>query len=353
MRQLTIDNHLITDNSDCFVIAEVGHNHGGSLETCKQLFKAAKECGADAVKLQKRDNKSLFTKTFYNSPYDNPNSYGKTYGEHREALEFGLAEYADLQLYADELGIIFFATAFDIKSADFLRELGMPAYKIASADLTNMPLIEHIARFEKPMVVSTGGSSGRQVDRVYSILMRRGVRFAFLHCIATYPNNPEDMNLACIEQMRDRYDVPIIGLSDHYNGICMAEAAYVMGARIIEKHFTLNHSWKGTDHALSLEPQGLTSLVQNLKRLRLATGDGEKRVLETERKGIEKMGKAIYPSRHIKSGELVNKENIRYRSPGGGFTPVEVDEVLGKIALIDLSTAVSIKKEDVEGGENE
>lgn len=344
MRSLTIDSHLITDNSDCFVIAEVGHNHQGSLETCKQLFKAAKECGADAVKLQKRDNKSLFTKTFYNSPYVNPNSYGATYGEHREALEFGLAEYADLQIYADELGIIFFATAFDIPSADFLRELGMPAYKIASADLTNFPLIEHVASFGKPMIISTGGGTWADIDRVYNI----NSEIALLHCVASYPNQPEDMNLNCLENMLGCYPDNIIGLSDHYNGICMAEAAYVKGARIIEKHFTLNHSAKGTDHALSLEPQGLASLVHDLKRLRLAMGDGEKKILEVECKGIEKMSKAVYPSRYIKSGELINKENIRYRSPGGGFTPVEVNEVLGKIALVDLSTAVSIKKDDVE-----
>ncbi|MCI0552425.1 MAG: N-acetylneuraminate synthase family protein, partial [Anaerolineae bacterium] len=136
-RTLTIDSFTVSDDSDCYIIAEIGHNHQGSLDKAKQLFKAAAECGVNAVKLQKRDNKSLFTKAAYNKPYENENSFGATYGTHREALEFGRSEYVELQQYAKELGVTMFATAFDIPSADFLAELNMPLYKIASGDLKN------------------------------------------------------------------------------------------------------------------------------------------------------------------------------------------------------------------------
>src|SRR5262249_2883227 len=158
-RELTIDGVRIADDTDCWVIAEIGHNHGGSLETCKQLFKAAAECGAQAVKLQKRDNVGLYTKEMYNRPYDNENSYGPTYGTHRDALGSGPSEYEALKAYAAELGVTFFSTAFDFKSAEFLADLDMPAYKIASGDLTNTPLLKFVAELGKPMVVSTGGGT--------------------------------------------------------------------------------------------------------------------------------------------------------------------------------------------------
>ena len=150
MRELTIDNKTIRDDGDCYVIAEIGHNHQGDLETAKEMFKVANACGADAVKLQKRDNRQLYTEAGYNKPYDNPNSYGATYGEHREFLEFGLEEYQELQAYAKEIGVTMFATAFDFNSADFLAELDMPVFKLASGDLKNIPLLTHIARFQKP-----------------------------------------------------------------------------------------------------------------------------------------------------------------------------------------------------------
>lgn len=356
MRELTIAGKTISDDSDAFIIAEVGNNHGGCVETCKQLFKAAKDCGADAVKLQKRDNKTLYTKAMYNKPYDNDNSYGATYGEHREYLEFGMEEYKELKAYAEELDIIFFATAFDIPSADFLRELDMPAYKIASGCLTDIPLIKHIATFGKPMIISTGGGSWEDVERTCLALYRQQVRsdiiassFALLHCVATYPNQPEDMNLRIIETMRREHHDTVIGLSDHYNGTVMAEAGYVMGARIIEKHFTLNHTWKGTDHPLSLEPQGMETLVHNIRRLRLAMGDGEKRCLDEEKKAIEKMGKSIYPVRTIKEGERITLDMLCVKSPGGGWPPYELEKFDGMLVEKELSTDEPLKW----GGKNE
>lgn len=315
--------------SDPFIIAEIGHNHMGQVDVCKDLFREAARCGVNAVKLQKRDNRSLYTKTFFDLPYVNSNSYGATYGLHREALEFGMPEYVELKAYAESLGLIFFATPFDIKSADFLRELNIPLYKIASADLTNIPLIRHVVSMGKPVIISTGGGSWEDIDRVYGEV--DAAKTVFLHCVASYPNQAENMNLKIIPAMRARYPgLAAVGLSDHYNGIAMAEAAYVLGGTVIEKHFTLNHTWRGTDHPLSLEPQGMESLVKNIHRIKSAMGGDNKRVLTCERNAIYKMGKSIYARRNIAAGEIFTEDNICLKSPAGGLPPYVLHTLLGR-----------------------
>lgn len=330
MRELNIDGKLINDESDCYVIAEIGHNHQGDVEKCKELIRAAKTAGADAAKLQKRDNRQLFTNEYYNRLYDNPNSFGKTYGEHREFLEFGEDEYVELKKFCKELGITFFSTAFDIASADFLARLDMPAYKIASGDLKNIPLIKHVASFGKPIVLSTGGGEMADVERVYEALAPITKQFCFLQCTASYPAQPEEMNLNVITTFRERFPETVIGLSDHFSGIAMAPAAYVLGARVMEKHFTLNRAMKGTDHAFSLEPQGLTKLVRDLRRVRLAMGDGVKRTLPVETQPLIKMGKKLVAARDLEAGHVIQPADIAVKSPGDGLPPYEMDLILGK-----------------------
>jgi N-acetylneuraminate synthase/sialic acid synthase len=336
-RKLTIDGFEITDDSDCYVIAEIGHNHQGSLEKAKQLFKAAAECGVNAVKLQKRDNKSLFTREAYNKPYDNENSFGPTYGLHREALEFGKEEYLELKRYAQELGVVMFATAFDIPSADFLAELDMPAYKIASGDLKNTPLLKHVASLGKPIILSTGGGTMEDVQRAYDAIMPINSQLAILQCTSSYPAEYEDLNLRVIETFRQRFPEIIIGLSDHENGIAMATAAYVLGARIVEQHFTINHTWKGTDQVFSLEPIGMRKLVRDLRRVRLALGDGQKRVLPSEVGPITKMGKKLVAARNLPAGHFLRLEDVAIKSPGGGLPPYELENVIGKTLKHPLS----------------
>jgi N-acetylneuraminate synthase/sialic acid synthase len=210
-RSLTIDGTEIDDASDCYVIAEIGHNHQGSVEQAKALFKAAKDAGAHAVKLQKRDNRTLYTREAYAKPYENENSYGATYGEHREALEFGRAEYEELKGYAAELGISFFATAFDFKSADFLAELDIPAYKIASGDLTNTPLLRYVARIGKPVVFSTGGGTFDDVRRAYETLREESDEVAVLQCTAGYPAEWSELDLGVITTYREAFPDSVVG----------------------------------------------------------------------------------------------------------------------------------------------
>ena len=349
----TIGQHEIGDHAACYVIAEIGHNHQGSVDKARDLFREAKLAGAQAVKLQKRDNRGLYTRAAYNKPYDNENSFGSTYGEHREFLEFGQKEYRILQAYAAELGLDFFATAFDLASANFLHELGVPAYKIASGDLKSTPLLQHVARFGKPLIVSTGGATLDDVQRAYETIMPINTQLAILQCTAGYPAAFEELDLRVIETYRQRFPGAVIGFSSHDNGIAMPVAAFMLGARIVEKHFTLNRASKGTDHAFSLEPVGLRKMVRDLERTYKALGNGVKKIYESERAPIVKMGKSLVVARDLPSGHLLRREDIIMKSPGGGIPPYELEAVLGRATLRplmedDFLSYEALSKPDVE-----
>jgi sialic acid synthase len=329
-RTITINGVQIDDSTDCYVIAEIGHNHQGSVEQAKEMFRVAKDCGAHAVKLQKRDNRSLYTRDFYNRPYDNEASYGATYGEHREALEFGRDEYLELQQYARELDIAFFATAFDFASADFLAELDIPAYKIASGDLTNTPLLRYVGEIGKPVIFSTGGGTLDDVRRAYEALSEVTDQIAVLQCTAGYPAAWDELDLGVITTYRECFPDVVVGFSSHDNGIAMPVAAYVLGSRIVEKHFTLNRALKGTDHAFSLEPQGLRKLVRDLQRTRLALGDGTKVMHQSEAAPVLKMGKKLVAARDLPAGHILTRDDVALKSPGDGLPPYELDRVVGR-----------------------
>jgi sialic acid synthase len=349
-RRLVIDRTVIDDDAGAYVIAEIGHNHQGDVRKCKELFRAAHEAGASAVKLQKRDNRSLYTREAYDKPYDNENSFGPTYGKHREALEFGRGQYLELQGYARELGITFFATAFDISSADFLAQLNMPAYKIASGDIRNLPLLRHVARLGKPMILSTGGATLEDVERAYETVMPINRQLALLQCTAGYPAAFEELDLRVITTYRDRFET-VIGLSSHDNGIAMAPAAYVLGARIIEKHFTLNRAAKGTDHPFSLEPVGLRKLVRDLQRVRVALGNGEKKVYPSEEGPILKMSKKLVAARDLPTGHVLGREDIALKSPGDGLPPHMLDVIVGRTLLRPLKLDETIQLAALGQGE--
>lgn len=345
-RQMILNGTHIHDDSDCYVIAEIGHNHQGNLDKAKEMFRAAKECGADAVKLQKRDNRTLYVRSMYDAPYNSEHAYGPTYGSHREALEFGSCEYAELRQYAAELDVTFFATAFDFASAEFLAELEMPAYKIASGDLRNTPLLKHVAQIGKPMIVSTGGSTLADIRRAYDAIMPLNPQLCLLQCTAAYPVEPEQMDLRVIGTLREQFPDVVVGLSDHQNGIALAPVAYALGARVIEKHFTLNRTWKGTDNAFSLEPVGLRKLVRDLRRTRGALGDGIKRIHANEKAPITKMGKKLVAARDLPAGHVLTRKDIALKSPGDGLAPYELDNLLGKTLSRMLQADENLTLED-------
>jgi sialic acid synthase len=349
MRELVIDGRRIHDDGDCYVIAEIGHNHQGDVERAKDLIRAARDCGVDAVKLQKRDNRTLFTREFYEAPYDNENSFGATYGAHREALELDREAWRELRTYARELGVTLFATAFDPPSADFLAELDLPAFKIASADIVNTPLLRHVAQLGKPMLVPTGGASLEDVDRAVETILPLNSQLCLMQCTASYPADVSELNLGVITVFRERYPDLVVGLSDHQDGIAMALVAHMLGARVIEKHFTLSHTWKGTDHAFSLMPEGMRKLVRDLHRIGAAVGDGVKRRYESEERPLEKMGKKLVAARDLPEGHELGPDDVAIKSPaGGGLPPYEYDNVVGRRLTRALAADQGITLLDLE-----
>lgn len=336
------------NKEDFYFIAEIGHNHQGKLDKAKEMFLVAKKAGANAVKLQKRENKKLYTKSFFNEKYHNRNSYGETYGLHREALEFGKEEYSELKKYSKEIGIDFFATPFDLQSVEFLSELDMPAYKLASADLKNTILQTEVAKQNKPIFLSTGGGNLDDVKRAVENITKINSKLAILHCTASYPVEINDMNLNVINTYKKEFPEYTIGLSDHENGIDAATVAYMLGARVFEKHFTLNRANKGTDHSFSLEPAGLEKVIRNLKRIPVMLGSFEKKILESEIGPLFKMQKSIVASKRIKSGKILEITDLEIKSPGGGLPPYEIKNLIGKKVNRDIDEEEIILKKDVD-----
>lgn len=290
-RELLIAGRRIADDATPFVIAEIGSNHQGDVTKAEDLIRAAAQAGADAVKFQKRDNRTLYTPAEYDAPYNSEHAFGSTYGEHREFLELDFEEFSHLKAFAESFGLVFFATAFDLPSVEFLARLNVPAIKIGSGQVTDAELLTTAAQVGVPLIVSTGGCSLVDVHRAAAILCEHGAVFGLLHCVSIYPCPAERLNLRVIEVLRGLYPQTVIGHSDHYDGPRFAELAWALGARIFEKHFTLDRSAKGSDNAFSLEPAGMASLVKTLTLLPLAIGDGRKSRLPEEAPALVKMGR--------------------------------------------------------------
>ncbi len=346
-KKLKIGKRII-DNKNPFIIAEIGHNHQGSTKKAKELILAAKKAGASAVKFQKRNNKTLFTKKFYDSPYENPNSFAKTYGKHRDFLELSKNQYKELIKFANKINIEIFATPFDLESVSFLESLNVNCYKIASADLNNTILQKEVAKTKKPIFLSTGGGTLKDVKRAVKNIMSINKKLSVLHCTASYPCDIKDMNLNVISTYLKEFPSNIIGLSDHENGIDAATIAYMLGARVFEKHFTLNRGNKGTDNAFSLEPQGLERFIRNIKRVPLMLGSKRKKVLESEKEPIRKMSKSIVAKNIIKKNQKILMSNLTIKSPGGGLFPYEMDKLIGKKAKKIIYADENILLKDVK-----
>lgn len=275
------DDLWVGDDLPPFIIGEVGNNHNGSIEIAKELIKTARIIGVDAVKFQKKDIESAFPPKLLGQPYVNENSFGKTYREHKEALEFSGEQMLELKSYADDLGIIFFCTPFDKISVDVLEDIGVPFYKIASFHVHRLDLIEYVCQMGKPILMSTGMSTLEEIDRAVDLIRGYTESFALFHCVSSYPTDESNMNLRVIQTLKERYNCPV-GYSGHERNVSTCIASVMLGASMIERHFTLDRTMKGTDHAISVEPQGMSMIVRRAKGFFNALGNPEKRVLDCE-----------------------------------------------------------------------
>ncbi len=269
-----------------FIIAELGINHNGDLEIAKKLIDGAVRCGCNAVKFQKRTIDKVYTREILDSPRESP--WGTTQREQKEGLEFGLDEYQEIDRYCREKGIPWFASAWDLESQAFLRSFDCRFNKIASVQLTNIPLLEMVAEENKYTFISTGMSTLEEIDRAVDIFRNAGCEFELMHCNSTYPMPTEDANLKMIDTLRQRYQCKV-GYSGHETGLVISVAAVALGVTSVERHITLDRAMYGSDQAASVELVGLTRLMDMIRTVELSLGDGVKRITESEREVREKL----------------------------------------------------------------
>ena len=329
--RIRIGKTYIGPDDPVFFIAEVGNNHNGDYFLARKTIESAAAAGANAVKFQKRFIDEVFTTEMQKRPQIKDQVYGKTYGEYRKSLELNVDEFRELKKVSEDLGLIFFATPFDEKSVDFLERIGIAVYKISSFDVTNLPLLDSVARKGKPIILSVGMSDLSEVDEAVETILRHNDQLVLTHCVAVYPVPDEMLNLNVISTLRERFHPLPVGYSGHEKDILPSLAAVVLGARSIERHFTLDKNLPGPDHGtVSLEPAEFKRLVDETRRLERALGTGEKKLMDAEKKTREKHSKSLVTTRAIKKGAVITKAMLTVKSPGHGLKPNRASDIIGK-----------------------
>ncbi len=338
-----LDGTPVGEDLPAYIVAEIGQNHNGSIDLAKQLIDLAVDAGANAVKFQKRDMSSELTKAAFDKPYDNPNSFGKTYGEHRLALELNEEQHKELKEYAQARGITYFVTPTDIPSVEMMERLDVPFYKVASRDLTNLPLLKRLAKTRKPVIISTGMASLEDIDDALEILGKDRKDIIILQCISQYPADLERVNLKVMDTLKQKYG-KITGYSDHTTGMVAAVTASVLGASVIEKHITLNKAMKGSDHAGSAEKDEFMQMIKCIRDARKTIGDGIKTIDPVTQAAKEKLARSLVSKIPIKKGTVLTEDMLVLKSPGTGLKWKEKDMILGKKAIVDIEADVTLQK---------
>lgn len=333
-RNLTINGRLIGDDEPAYLIAEIGHNHAHDMEKLEQMVDSALEAGADAVKFQTRNPKEVYAPNDRRGAYffesDNPQWMDRVYGRHREKLEWSRDEWEHVFAYCARVGITAFSTPFDFTSLDLLASFDVPAYKIASGDATNLPLIRAAASHGKPLIISTGGCSIEEVDEIVETMEQAGGDFALLQCSCIYPAPNDVLNLRVISQYRDRYGGVVAGLSTHNYEWTPTLAAYTLGGRIFEHHYTNDREWKGTDNHFSLTPNSLRSLREACDTVREALGQPDKRMDSREHEPTIERRKSLYWKRQVFEYGEITEDDIGIMCPGEGLPPKAIDLFIGR-----------------------
>jgi N-acetylneuraminate synthase len=330
MPEIKIGDHLVGDGHPTYVIAEIGVNHNGILDYAFQMIDASVHAGADAVKFQKRNLEKLYPAKYL----ENSNVGEKNLNyllPILQRVELSDEDYYRLVEYCGNKGITFLCSAFDEDSADFVENLGVPAYKTASADMINLPLLGHLVRKGKPIIASTGMSRWEEVVTTVDFLKARNAEFALLHCNSAYPAAFEDINLRFMKRLRE-FDVPV-GYSGHERGIAISTVAAALGACIIERHITLDRTMDGPDHAASLEPQGFSKMVRDIRQVSQALGTGvEKYFTMGEILNREALAKSLVATQQIDPGVEITREMITVKGPGQGLSPQRYTDLIGRIS---------------------
>lgn len=336
MNKIRLADRWIGEGEPCFIIAEVGSNHDGSLGTAKTLIKIAKDAGADAVKFQtfkaeKKVSKKMLPRMF---------NVLKRY-------ELKPEWHPELKGLAEKLGIIFLSTPFDEENVDLLDRMDVPAFKVSSGDLTYLPLLRHIAKKAKPIILSTGGANLAEIEEaINTIKNERNGEVILLHCVMDYPAKIEDANIRAMTTLRDSFHLPV-GYSDHSLGTLVPLAAIAMGASIIEKHFSLDRSLPGPDHPFALEPHELKRMIRDIRLLEKTMGNGIKHATINERNIIPIGRRSLVASQDIPKGTTLSREMIKILRPAKGIAPKYLDLVLGRKTKVDILEGLPVKWEAI------
>ena len=320
------------------IIAEAGVNHNGSIEMAKQLIDTAAVSGVDYVKFQTFKAEKLVTKEAKQAEYQQRNAANDSQYTMLKKLELSGAQHEELINYCQQKGIRFLSTAFDLESIEYLHSLNLGLWKIPSGEITNFPYLKKIAQYGEPVIMSTGMCSMDDVEQALNVLLEHGLtkeQITLLHCNTEYPTPLQDVNLKAMLQLRDKFGVKV-GYSDHTKGIEVPIAAVALGAEVIEKHFTLDRTLPGPDHKASLEPNELKAMVDAIRNIEQALGDGQKHVSASEEKNIAIARKSIVAAKDIKRGELLTEENLTTKRPGSGISPMRWEELIGTKAIRDF-----------------
>lgn len=320
--------------SKIFIIAEAGVNHNGDIGMAKKLVDAAKDAGADAVKFQTFRAENLVSKTALKADYQKQTTLAEeSQFKMLKQLELSFGDFEELINYCSKKQIVFLSTPFDFDSINFLESTNMPIYKIPSGEITNLPYLIKTAKTKKPVIMSTGMSNLDEVGLAVKVLREYGAgAITLLHCNTQYPTPFKDANLKAMLTLKEHFGVAV-GYSDHTLGIEAALAAAALGAKVIEKHFTLDKSLEGPDHQASLDPEELKVMVTSIRNIEVALGDGVKRVSNSENPNKVIVRKSIVAKREITQGEILSEDNITVKRPGHGISPAKWFEVLGTKAI--------------------
>lgn len=330
---MKIDNFKI-GKGRCFIIAEIGNNHNGDFSKAIEMIDLAIEMGADCVKFQMRHLSQVYReKSLTKSGEDLGTEY---IIDLLNRFEFSVDEHKKISEYCKSKGILYLCTPWDKKSIEVLESFGVKAYKVASADLTNLPLLDILSKTGKPLIISTGMSKENEVVEVNKFLKKRNVEFAFLHCNSTYPAPFQDINLKWIKSLKKIHS--LVGYSGHERGTSVSLAALTIGACIIERHFTLDRNMEGPDHAASLEYNEFKTLIQGIREVEMALGSNDKRKLsQGEMINRENLGKSLVSSKNLVKGTVIKPEHIKVMSPGQGISPLKYGQLIGKELKRDMS----------------
>lgn len=340
--RVSIGSRAVGAGHPCFIVAEAGVNHGGSVDAACQLVEAAADAGADAVKFQAFVADHLATPWAPRAAYQQHAAGAHTQRDMLRQLEFSAAAHHQAASVAGRLGLLFLSTPFDEVCADMLEEIGVPAFKVSSGDLTNLGLLRHVARKGKPLIVSTGMATlGEVDDAVSAIAGAGGDEIVLMHCTSTYPAEPLDVNLRAITTLSRVFERPC-GYSDHTRGHDVTVAAVALGACIIEKHLTLDRAAPGPDHASSLDPVEFAAMVRAIRTVEAALGDGRKVPASTEREVARVVRRSLVAAHGIPEGGVLDEKAVTLSRPGTGLPPRAREAVVGRRARVDIPAGALI-----------